>query len=122
MNKKYKELLKKKLVVNFDCVANGKEILFIVKKGAENCLEYELLKKTVVSNETFNVHFLPFKKCASNSDYKNFECGIGASAYTKGKFVKFFTGKIHTNKDTVGDAANIEYLTSSMLEFINALN
>ena len=122
MNKKYKELLKNKLVVNFDCVANGKEILFIVKNGAENCMEYELLRKSFASKDGFNIHFLPFKKCVSNSDYKSFECGVGVSAYTKGKFIKFFTGKIHTNNDTVGDEANIEYLTNAMLEFINALN
>ena len=122
MSKKYKELLKNKLVVNFDCVANGKEILFIVKNGAENCLEYELLRKSFASKDGFNVHFLPFKKCASNSDYKSFECGVGVSAYSKGKIAKFITGKIHTNNDTVGDEANIEYLTNATLEFINALN
>ena len=122
MNKKYKELLKNKLVVNFDCVANGKEILFIVKNSAENCLEYELLRKSFASKDGFNVHFLPFKKCASNSDYKSFECGVGVSAYSKGKIFKFITGKIHTNNDTVGDEANIEYLTNATLEFINALN
>ena len=35
MNKKYKDLLKDKLVINFDCIANGNEIIFIAKAGAE---------------------------------------------------------------------------------------
>ena len=122
MKKKYKELLNDKLVVNFDCVANGKEIVFIVKEKAENFAEYELLKKSFASNANFKVHFLPFKKCIGNSDYKNFEAGIGVCACKKGKCVKFYTGKIHTNKDTVGDDENIEYLTSSMLEFISLMN
>ena len=122
MNKKYKDLLKDKLVINFDCVANGNEIIFIAKAGAEKSEKYALLKSCLTAENGFNLNYLPFKGSASNSDYKNFECGVGVMACTKGKFIKFYTGKIHTNKDTVGSEENVNYLVEQMLKFVNALN
>ena len=121
MSKAYKDLLKDKTVINFDCVANGNEMIFIVKKGAEKSEEYAILKNNLTAKEGFNLHFLPFKGSASNSDYKNFERGIGVMACTKGKFVKFYTGKIHTNKDTVGREENVSYLVEQMLNFVSEL-
>ena len=121
MSKAYKDLLKDKTVINFDCVANGNEIIFIVKKGAEESEEYAILKNSLIAKEGFNLHFLPFKGSASNSDYKNFERGIGVMACTKGKFVKFYTDKIHTNKDTVGREENVSYIVEQMLNFVSEL-
>ena len=80
------------------------------------------MKKSFASQGDFTVHFLPFKKCVANSDYKSFDCGVGVCACKKGKLVKFITGKIHTNKDTVGDKLNVDYLSATTLDFINALN
>ena len=75
-----KELFKNKLVINLDCVANGKEILFIVKDEAKKLDEYKKLEEFVKSNEDFNVTFYPMKGSMGNSDHKNFDCGIGVMA------------------------------------------
>ncbi len=121
MNKKYKDLLKDKLIINFDCVANGKEIIFIAKAGAEKNEGYTLFKNCLTAENGFNLNYLSFKSSVANSDYKNFECGVGVMACTKGKIIKFYTGKIHTNKDTVGSEENVNYLVDQMLKFVNAL-
>ena len=43
-------------------------------------------------------------------------------ACTRGKLIKFYTGRIHTNKDTVGSEENVNYLVEQTLKFVNALN
>ena len=118
-----KEAFKSKLVINLDCVANGKEILFIVKDEAKKLDEYKKLEELVKSNEDFNVTFYPMKGSMGNSDHKNFECGIGvlAAHKGKGKIVKYCCGRIHTNRDTIANVENIEFLTNSLTEYINNL-
>ena len=39
----------------------------------------------------------------------------------KGKIVKYCCGRIHTNRDTVANVENIEFLTNSLTEYINNL-
>jgi hypothetical protein len=119
MAKKYKNELKNKLVINFDCVGNGREILIMAKKGVLNNENYIKLLKTLKQENGFNLYFLSLEKCSSNSDHKNFENGVGVVACQKGKIAKFITGKIHTNKDTIADKENIEYLTSQMIKYLS---
>lgn len=121
MAKKYKEQLSGKLVINLDCVANGKEILFIVKKGAEECKEYSLLKQSFNKTDEFTPHFFPFKGSSSNSDHKSFDRSIGVMACSKGKFAKFVTGKIHTEKDVLVDKNNITYLVDAFVNFLQKI-
>lgn len=120
-SKKYKELLKQKMVINFDCVGNGDQIIFIAKEEAEKLPEYDLLKSTLTSNEDFEIHHLPFKKSIGNSDHKSFPCGVGVMASRRGKIVKFFTGRIHTSRDTVADNKNVYFLVDRTKQFIEKL-
>ena len=119
--KKYNSTLRDKLIVNFDCIGNGDQMIFIVKEGAEKLQTYKLLKDVTVSGESFEIHHLPYKKCFSNSDYKNFPCGIGVMACRRAKIVKFFTGRIHTSRDTVASSENVYFLADTMKEFISKL-
>ena len=113
--------MKNKLVINFDCVGNGDQIIFIIKEMAEKHELYELLKAVTISNEHFDVHHLPFKKCLSNSDYKNFPCGIGVMASSRARIVKFYTGRIHTSRDTVADSENVYFISGLMKKFISEI-
>ncbi len=119
--KKHKNLMKDMPLINFDCVGNGDQVIFIVKEKAEKNEAYQLLKSVSISNESFKVHHLPFKKCLSNSDYKNFPCGIGVMASRRAKFVKFYTGRIHTSRDTVADSENVYFLTDIMKDFVGKI-
>ena len=118
-----KEVFSNKLVINLDCVANGKEVLLIAKDKAEKLPEYEKLKEYVKTNENFNVHFYPLKGSMGNSDHKNFDCGVGVlvAHKGKGKLVKYCCGRIHTNRDTVANVENIEFLTNSLTDYVNNL-
>ena len=120
-NKKHKDMLADKLIVNFDCVANGNEILFVTKDGAERHQLFEKFKQSFVSENNFNVYFFPFKTSAGNSDHKSFENSIGVMACTKGKIIKFYTSKIHTKKDVVARTENVEFLQKHALDFIEKI-
>ncbi len=120
-NKKYKEALKYKPIINFDCVGNGDQIIFIAKEGAEKLPEYELLTNVFTPDEGFEIHHLPFKKSLGNSDHKSFPCGVGVMASRKGRVLKFFTGRIHTPRDTVADSKNILFLKDKTKQFIEML-
>ncbi len=119
--KQYKEKLKDKLVINFDCVANGSEILFIAKKGAREHRLYRTVEQVFQSNERFNLHYFPMESSFGNSDQKNFDCGVLVTAATKAKRIKFYTGKIHTNKDVIASSENVYYLTEKAVEFLEKI-
>lgn len=120
-SKKHKEILKNKMVINFDCVGNGDQMIFIAKQEAEKLPEYETLKAIVLPNEDFEVHHLPFKKSLGNSDHKSFPCGVGVMASRKGRVIKFFTGRIHTTRDIVADIKNILFLKDKIKQFVEML-
>ena len=120
-NKKYSDILKDKLVINLDCVGNGNHFLFIVKKNAYAHKLFEKLNFACKSDKAFNFEFIEFEKASSNSDYKNFECGIGLSAYTKSKNGMLITGKIHTKNDTFINEKNIEILSEKLVKFIDLI-
>ena len=118
--KKHKELLKDKLVINYDCVGNGEHIIFIAKNGAENHELYNSFKAVSNPSEKYQTYFYPMKGSMGNSDYKSFNNGVGVMACNKGK-VGFYTARIHTNRDDVACYENILYLTQHACEFLNEI-
>ena len=120
--KAYKEQLKDKLFVNFDCVANGNNVLLIAKQNAEKSENFSLLKGAFLSKGQFSVEFCSAKNCVANTDYKNFEQGVCVLACKKSKRGILYTPFIHTKKDVVADSQNVEFLANGSCEFINNLN
>ena len=120
-NKTHKEMLQNKLVINLDCVGYGKNLIFIVKPNAMKHEYYQLLKNSVLETNEYTVNFYSTKGSMSNSDYKNFNCGIGLMTCGKKKLVGFCTPRIHTRRDTIADTKNVEFITESLSEFINTI-
>ena len=120
-NKKHKSILKDKLIVNFDCVGNGDQMMFIAKPMAEKTTEYGLLKSVISTDDGFEVHHIPVNKALSNSDYKSFLYGVGVMASHRVPVVKFCTGRIHTARDTVADSENVRFLTEGMIKFVEKI-
>ena len=120
-NEMYKETMAKKLVLNFDCVGLGDNIIFVVKDDAEKLKVFKTIKKNIQANDVFKVHFFPLKGSCGNSDYKSFKCGVGVMACLKKKGVGFYTSKIHTNKDTVAYLENIQYIADEISKGISKL-
>ena len=115
--KDHENVMKDKFVVNFDCVANGENVIFIAMKEAEKRREYPALRSAFEGNGEYKTWFYPVKGSHSNSDYKNFPCGVGCMACRQSKRGVFYTPYIHTPRDTVANNENIQYIAECMTRF-----
>ncbi|MBQ7373550.1 MAG: M28 family peptidase [Clostridia bacterium] len=118
--KDHKQEIKDKLLINFDCVGNGDNILLLAKPKAEENQNFTRLKTVFTSGDGFTVGFYSSKKSVANSDQKNFEQGVACVACKKSKRGILYTPYIHTAKDIVADDKNIEFITNKIIEFVNS--
>ena len=113
--------MKSKFLVNFDCVANGENVIFIAMKGAEARGEYAALQEAFGDDDVFSTYFYPMKGSQSNSDYKNFPCGVGCMACKRTKSGVLYTPRIHTPRDTIANEKNISFIARRMQRFFDAV-
>jgi len=118
----HKKDMENKLLINFDCVGNGENFVFVVMKDAENKAEYSLLRDCFAPVGSFSAQFFPKKGSESNSDYKIFPCGIGCMACKKAKGGLLYTPSIHTPRDTAANNENIDYIADCMKRFFASLS
>ena len=111
--KKHTRVAKTRPVINFDCVSEGKNILFVAKKKA-SALD-EKLREAFKSNDTYSVE-VATKGVFYPSDQRNFELGVGVSALNKTKHGILYMNKIHTPRDTVYDEENIAFLKNGAID------
>jgi len=114
----HKDVMKDKFLVNFDCVANGEHVVFVAMEEAQKKEDYERLQKSFAPNETYQTYFYPAKTSESNSDYKNFPCGVGCMACRQTKGGMLYTPYIHTAKDVAAKQENITFISDCMMKFI----
>lgn len=116
--KAHKKIASSKLLLNFDCVSDGKNILFALKKKAEYISPK--LKEAFPSNDTYTV-YVESKGVFYPSDQRNFSLGIGVSALKKSKGGILYMNRIHTPRDTVYDEENIEYLKTGAIKLVEII-
>ena len=104
------------LIVNLDCVGNGDTFVFGPSVKAEASPLYAELKKAA-GQAGLNARFFPAGKAQMNSDHKNFVQGIGVCACSHRPGIGYYTGRIHTSRDTVAEPANIERLADALGRF-----
>ena len=120
--KMHKDFMREKTVINFDCVGNGNNILFIAMKEAENSKEYTFLKESVKTTDAYTVAYYPARTSQGNSDHKSFPRGICCMACSKSKRGGIlYTARIHTNKDTKVNTKNIDFITENILKLTEKL-
>ncbi len=116
----YKNIMQNKLLINFDCVSDGDNLLLVSKKKFFE--ENKSLSKSFELNlEKYNKNLLYYdnKKAFYPSDNLNFENGIGVAALKKNYLFGYYLNRIHTSKDTIFDDSNIEYIKESIIDFIS---
>ena len=114
----HKEQMKDKFLVNFDCVGNGDNVVFIAQKDAINCDEYKALETAFDKKSEFSLQFLTYKQADSNSDHKNFPKGVACVVCKNTKNGILYTPNIHTTKDVVVSNVNIDFLSKNTVDFI----
>lgn len=116
--KDHKEVLSDKFLINFDCVGNGDNVIFIAQNGAIESNQYKILENTFDKNVKFKLEFLTQNEAQSNSDHKNFPKGVACVVCKKSKKGILYTPYIHTDKDVVAENSNIEFLAKNICIFI----
>ena len=103
-----------RLIVNLDCVGVGEHFLLSVPALAKNMEEYELLERVLAAQPGRTVHFFSAVTTRGNSDFRSFKCGVGISAYRQVSGVGFYTGDIHTWRDTEADQENLDFISDAL--------
>ena len=119
--KDHKDMMRERLVVNFDCVGDGEHMIFVAMKDAEKLDGYRKLCESFSNNGKYRTYFYPIKGSQSNSDHKNFPCGVGCMACRRSKRGVFYTPNIHTPRDTVASYENVQFLSDGMNRFAKTL-
>ncbi len=117
--RKHRKQMKQKLLVNFDCVSDGEDMLFILKKKARVYKQaFEAAFQTTDSIRSEIV----CKDIFYPSDQSNFKMGVGVAAFKRMKFFSIlYLDKIHTKKDTVYREENIEFLKAGATRLIDLI-
>ncbi len=106
---KHKALKKKTLLVNFDCVCDGDNLMLVLKKKAN--LQYrELFAQCYRPQGEKQILLETDKSAFYPSDQQGFDYGVGVAALKHKKGIGYYMDKIHTPKDTQFDVRNIELL------------
>lgn len=117
--KAHKDFMKDKLVVNFDCVGEGDNFLFVLRRGARGYAE--VIGRSYQSTERFSVE-VATRGCVYPSDQASFPVGVGVAALKKTRGGILYMNKIHTARDIVYNEENIEYLKDGSINLIKALS
>ncbi|MCR2032566.1 M28 family peptidase [Anaerofustis stercorihominis] len=118
--KKYKNL-NDKLIINFDCVSDGDNIMFVCSKKAKFDKKFEILEENLnkeKENYKKNVLIENTKNTFYPSDQMIFKNSIGVAVLKKKPIMGYYMDKIHTNKDIVFDKRNIDFISKVMINVI----
>ncbi len=116
--KQNKEIMKDRLLVNFDCVSDGNNMLFVFKKGARDRVEE--IKAAFAPSERIDCLY-ETKGVVYPSDQASFPVGVGVASLNKTRRGLYYANKIHTSRDTVFDERNIDYLVLGAVRLADAL-
>ncbi len=117
---KHKNTMKNKLLINFDCVSDGDNMLFAVKPKAKKYIPY--LEKAYETREGFSVGIYS-KGVIYPSDQASFAMGVGACALKKSKkFNILYMDRIHTPRDTVYNEENVRFFADGSVKLLSVLH
>ncbi|MBO5906583.1 MAG: M28 family peptidase [Clostridia bacterium] len=115
---KHKNTMKNKLLINFDCVSDGENMLFAVKKGARKYVPY--IEKAYEARGGFSVEICT-RGVIYPSDQILFPMGVGACALRKSKILGIlYMNRIHTPLDTLYNEENISFFADGSVKLVEA--
>lgn len=117
--KLHKKELGGKLILNFDCVSDGDEILLVVNKAARKKYGGRL-EAAFPSTDEKTVHMEKSSSAMYPSDQAGFPLSVAVAAMKKLPLLGLYLDRIHTGRDRVFDERNIEYLCKSTIDFLSS--
>lgn len=121
LKKKYNDVIKNKLLINFDCVSDGDYMMFVFDKTSNYSPLSEEIKKLCEDLKikySKEVLFETTKTAFYPSDQIHFNNTIAVAGLNKSKIFGYYMDKIHTKKDLVFKEENIEFLVDIMTNLI----
>ena len=117
----HKEVKQNTLIVNLDCVGDGKHLFCFAKKKARAHALYPLLTETLVSGGNFTVEHVKSSTSVYPSDQASFQCGTAICACKKAPVIGYYMDRIHTKRDTQCDLENLDFLADRLSAFAEKL-
>jgi len=114
----YHKEMSAKPLINFDCVAHGKHLMFITKKNFRESKFNEMLTEVAQDKALMK----EAKKYIYPSDQLIFKNSVGVAALHKIPIMGYYLSRLHSRFDSKFDVANIEALNEMMVEFIERMN
>ncbi len=115
----HKTQAKQQLVLNLDCVGDGDEIVFFPSgKLKKQKAWMDRLNGLDQVRENKKIRVLKKGFSMYPSDQANFPLGIGVAALHRGKHIGLYMDRIHTNRDTVLEADNVEFLADTLIQWL----
>ncbi len=115
---KHKSVMKATPLINFDCVSDGENILFVLRKKARHLAP--LFEQAFAPTDGIKPEVVT-KWLFYPSDQSNFKQGIGVAAFKSTKNGLLYMDKIHTKRDTVYREENIEFLANGAVKLIDLI-
>ncbi len=116
---KHKKEMRSKLLINFDCISDGENFLFALRKAA---VPYkEKIENAYTPTESEGRVEVLTKGVFYPSDQANFPMGVGACALLSTKKGLLYMNKIHTNKDTIYREENINFFVRGSVRLAELL-
>lgn len=110
--RKHKREMKNKLLLNFDCVSDGENMLFALRKKAK---KYRTAIETAFeAKDGFRVDVAD-KGVFYPSDQMQFPCGVGVAALRSTKGGLLYMNRIHTRRDVIYREENIAFLKNGAI-------
>ena len=111
--KKHKKEMKDKLLLNFDCVSDGENMLFALRKEAQ---KYRGTIETAFETKDGFKITVATKGVFYPSDQMQFPCGVGVASLRSTKGGLLYMNRIHTRRDVIYREENITFLKNGALE------
>ncbi len=116
--KKHRGQLDSTLLLNFDCISDGKTAFFAVPKRAHGYIDK--IREAFFATEDHPV-VIATKGYIYPSDQRNFKLGVGVCTLNSTRSGLLYMDKIHTKHDTVYDEENIAFLKAGAIRLISLI-
>jgi len=113
----HRKAMKDRLLINFDCVSDGDDLLFVQSGKAKRRAGDALAEAFSPSAEKRSVIAGPLGAFYP-SDQVNFPCGVGVAAMQRNRLFGLYMSRIHTARDTALDERNFSFLVEGVRRFL----
>ena len=117
---KHRKAMKDKLLVNFDCVSDGDDFLFVQSLKARKRYG-EALRAAFSEAPGKTLHFESTLSAFYPSDQANFPVGVGVAALQRKPLLGLYMSRIHTPKDTVLQEENLAFFAEGAKKLVSLL-